>query len=109
MRLDVGFDGMFAALLVGDTFYVNYHVQRVEDSLSFILGGGTFAVPAAPNHIVVSSGPYTTGPAGSGANFEIPPGFASGTFRILTHIHASNAAIRPIVSAFYDGLVVEVI
>ncbi len=112
LRTELGFDGLFVPLLVGDTFNVFHHVQRVEDGAAFVLplAGATFAVPAPPAsaHIAVPSGPYSTGSAGSGANLEIPAGFAAGTYRVLTHVHAVAAGIAPIVAAFHDGLIIMV-
>jgi len=110
LRLDVGFEGMLAGLLTGQPFSVVHHIERIEDGNRINLPGGNFVVPAPPasSHILVNSGVITTGASGSGANLEIAPGFASGTFRVLTHVHADNPAVRPIVAAFHDGLVIQV-
>lgn len=110
LRMDLGFDGQFTGLLNNQRFSVVHHVERVEDNLRKVLQGGSFVVPApaAASHITVTSNNFSTGAAGSGADFEIAPGFASGTFRILSHIHADNPNVRPIVSAFHDGLVIQV-
>jgi hypothetical protein len=105
LRLDVGFDGLFAGLLVGDSFSVFHHITNVETGATSTLPGGNFVVPAAPAHILHTSGPYASGPATS---FEIPAGYDAGTYRILTHIHADNPAAKPIVAAFYDGLVLMI-
>jgi len=110
LRLDLGFDGTLRALLVGKSFSVFHHVERVEDGYRTTLPGGNFIVPApaTADHITVTSAPISTGAAGSGANLEIAPGYDAGTYRILTHVHADDPAIRPIVSAFHDGLVIEI-
>jgi len=110
LRLDVGFDGSLRALLAGRSFSVFHHAERVEDGVRTTLAGGNFVVPgpATADHIVVTSAPISTGAAGSGADLEIAPGYHAGTYRILTHVHADDSDIRPIVSAFHDGLVVEI-
>jgi hypothetical protein len=110
LRMDVGFDGTFTALLHNQKFTAFHHVERVEDGVRKTLQGGTFVVPApgAAAHITVASPSLSTGAAGSGADFEIAPGFDAGTFRILTHVHADDPLIRPIVSGFHDGLVIEI-
>ncbi len=109
LRTELGFDGLFVALLGGDTFNVFHHVQNVETGATSVLplAGGTFTVPppGAAAHIAVVCGPYTTG---AGGNLPIPAGFAAGTYRILTHVHAVSGAIAPIVAAFHDGLIVMV-
>ena len=110
LRLDVGFDGSLRALLKGQRFTVFHHTERVEDGVRKTLEGGSFIVPgpSTADHITVASRPFSTGAAGSGADLEIAPGFDAGTFRILTHVHANDRDIKPIVSAFHDGLVIEV-
>lgn len=109
IRLDCGFDGMLAGLVSGQTMNVFHHVQNVETGANSTLNGGNFIVPspATASHITHTSGPYTTG--GPGSDFEIPGGFASGTFRILTHIHPDSASVASVISAFHDGLVIQVI
>ncbi len=111
LRLDLGFDGSLRALLKDKRFTVFHHVERVEDGVRRTLQGGSFVVPgpSTADHITVASRSYTTGAAGSGADFEIAPGFDAGTFRILTHVHADDPDIRPIVSAFHDGLTIEIV
>ena len=108
IRLDVGFDGMLAGLVSGQELNVFHHIQNVETGTNTTINGGSFIVPppAASSHIVHTSGPYATG---GGTDFEIPAGFDSGTYRILTHIHPDNASVASIISAFHDGLVVQVI
>ena len=110
LRVDVGFDGTLRALLKGQKFSVFHHTERVEDGARKTLPGGSFVVPgpATADHITAVSPTITTGAAGSGAALEIAPGFDAGTFRVLTHIHAEDPDIKPIVSAFHDGLVIEV-
>ncbi len=110
LRLDVGFDGQFAALLHNQRFSVFHHLERVEDGFRKTLPGGSFVVPVpgGASHITITSNNYSTGGPGSGADFEIPAGFDSGTFRILTHVHADDPNIRQIVSAFHDGLILQI-
>jgi len=110
LRVDVGFDGSLRALLAGRRFSVIHHAERVEDGFRKTLSGGNFIVPgpATADHIAVTSAPISTGAAGSGADLEIAPLFDAGTYRILTHVHAEDTDIRPIVSAFHDGLVIEI-
>jgi len=112
LRTELGFDGLFVGLLAGQQFVVRHHVQRIEDGLvkTLPLAGGQFTVPGTgAAHIPVIAGPYTTGPNGSGADLEIPPPpQAGGTYRVTTHVHALNVAVRPIVAAFHDGPIVMV-
>jgi len=109
LRIDVGFDGSLRALLKGQRFTVFHHTERVEDGVRKTLQGGSFVVPgpSTADHITTSRS-FSTGISGSGADFEIAPGYDAGTFRILTHIHADDQDIKSIVSAFHDGLVVEI-
>lgn len=106
-----GLVGLLTGLLHNDRFSVVHHVENLETGARTTLAGGSFTVPApaAAANIPYASPPYTTGGPGSGANFAIPAGYAAGTFRILTHVHADDPFIRPIVAAFHDGLVIEVI
>jgi hypothetical protein len=107
LRLDLGFDGTFAPLLIGQTFDVFHHLECIETGAHATVPGGGIAVTLANlNHTTVTSPPIATGP---GSNLPIPAGFDAGTYRILTHVHAANPAVRPIVSAFYDGVVIEVV
>ena len=125
LKTELSFDGGLVPLLVGPPgaeFNVSHHVQNIETGATFQLPvlpaptGFTVGVSNPPNslaanpgHITVTSGPYTTGAAGSGANLAIPAGQDSGTFRITTHVHAKAAGIKPIVAAYSDGLVIEVV
>lgn len=108
-----GVTGLLTGLLIDKVFNVFHHVENLETGTHKDLAGGTFTVraPAATAGVIPYSSPmYTTGGTGSGADFEIPAGnFAGGTFRILTHAHAQDANVRPIVAAFHDGLVIEVV
>ncbi len=106
-----GFTGILTALLTGDVFDVFHHVENLETGARTNLAGGAFTVPppAAAGVIPYTSPTYTTGDTASGADFEIPAGFEAGTFRILTHAHAQNPLVRPVVAAFHDGLVIEVV
>jgi hypothetical protein len=120
LKTELSFDGALVPILVGPPgapFYVTHHVENIEtgDTLnlpvlppspSFTVGVGIAAIPA---HITVTSGPYTTGATGSGAHLEIPAGYAAGSFRITTHVHAVAAGIRPIVTAINDGLLIEIV
>ena len=100
LRVDVGFDGLLAPLVTGQAFSVFHHITNIETNATQTEAGGAF-VPTAANltHITAQSGPIS---------LAIPAGFEAGTFRILTHVHADNAAVRPIVAAFHDGLVVMI-
>jgi len=106
-----GVTGLLAGLLTGEVFDVFHHIERLEDGDRKTLPGGNFTVPAPASAGIIpyTSPTYTTGGFGSGANFEIANGFDAGTFRILTHVHAENLIVRPIVAAFHDGLVIEVV
>lgn len=104
LRLDLGIDGFWAGLLIGESFDVFHHSERVEDGDRKTLPGGRFTVPGPPDtsNFSVTTGPHTTGNAGSGAQLEVPAGFDAGTFRILTHIHFVDPNKEPIVAAFHD-------
>jgi len=106
-----GVTGLLTGLLTGQVFNVFHHVENLETGTRTDLPGGQFTVPAPAQAGVIpyTSPTYTTGGTGSGADFEIPANFAGGTFSILTHAHAQNANVRPIVAAFHDRLVIEVI
>ena len=106
-----GVTGLLTGLLTGEVFEVAHHIENLETGTHKDLAGGSFTVPppATAGVIVYNSPTYTTGASGSGADFEIPAGYAGGTFRILTHAHALNANIRSIVAAFHDGLIIEVV
>jgi hypothetical protein len=107
--MEFGFDGPDVGLLNGDRFSIFHHIERIEDGFRINLSGGGFTVPAPglASRIPVESGPFTTGDTGSGANFEIPGGFDAGTFRVVTHVHADNAA-QQFIAGFHDGLIVLV-
>jgi len=107
LRAELGFDGLFAPLLIGQTFRVVYHPQRIEDNVNVpVLASPITAITAANlAHLTVSAGPFTTVPGG---NLPVAPGFASGTYRIVAHVHFTNPAIDTIVTAFYDGLMLMV-
>jgi len=107
LRLDLGFDGILAPLLNGKTFDVFHHIENIEIGTRITVPGGSIVVtPANLGHMTVTSPPITTGP---GNILVIPAGFDAGTFRVLSHVHAADPAIRSIVSAFHDGLVIEVV
>lgn len=109
LRTEFGFDGNLDNMLIGDTFDVVHHWQRVEDGATGRLPGSAadtnIAVANPISHIPVTSGPYTTGPGG---NLQIPAGFDAGTYRFLTHIHF-NGANKSTVAGFYDGLILVVV
>jgi len=126
LKTELSFDGGLVPVLVGPPgtqFNIFHHVQNVETGAAFALpqspstpgftvGINTPGATAAnPGHITVTSGPYTTGDANipTPGDLQIPAGSAAGTFRITTHVHAVAPGIRPIVAAYYDGLVIEVV
>jgi len=107
LRVEVGFDGILAPLLVGQTFNVFHHVTNIESGATSVLNGGSFVVTGANlSHAAVNSSLYST--SGAAADFPTPAGSAAGTFRILTHVHAASAAVEPIVTAFFDGTILMV-
>lgn len=113
LRTEVGFDGTLDGMLTGQTFNVFHHVQNLENgtTTTLPLAGGTFVVPGAAGaraHITVTSGPYTTADTPGPADLVIPAGFDAGTFRVLTHIHAVDTAVKPLVAGFHDGLIIMV-
>jgi hypothetical protein len=104
LRVDLGVEGYWAGLLVGEGFSVFHHTEREEDGARKTLPGRSSVVPGPPDtaSFNVTTGPFTTGQAGSGADLEIPSGYDAGTFEILTHIHFTDPAKRPIVAAFHE-------
>jgi hypothetical protein len=107
LRADLGFDGLLAPILVGQTFQIFYHAQRIEDNVTVpVLASPVTAVTLANlAHITVTAGPFATGPGGA---LPVAPGFAAGTYRIVGHLHFSNPAIDSVVTAFCDGLIIMV-
>jgi hypothetical protein len=107
------FKDALAGLLEGEEFDVEHHVQRLEDGATSTLAGGSVtAGPVVGGQIEINyvSTSFTTGTAGSGANFEIPAGAETeATFRVLTQLIPKDAAVRKIVAAFHDGLLLQVI
>ncbi len=106
--------GSLNGLLVGDVLEVAHHIEEVQTGVRQILDGGTVTVPPPPPPAIDInfprvSGPFTTADTGGAANLVIPAGFASGTFRVLTHIHHTNPAKQGIVAAFHDGLIIMLI
>jgi hypothetical protein len=101
----------FAPLLDGEKFDVQHHVMRLEDGNNVKLAGGTVTASVAGGQIVMpyTSAPFTTGDTGSGSQLEIPAGESEGNFRVLTQLVAQNPNVRRIVSAFQDGLLLQVI
>lgn|GEM_PF-2639698 len=112
LRTEFGFDGNLDTMLIGDTFDIVHHWQRVEDGATGRLRGGVtdtnVALQNPIGHVQVSSGPYTTTGANAGADLTIPTGFDAGTYRIFTHIHF-RAPNKGTVAGFNDGLVIVVI
>jgi hypothetical protein len=104
LQVDLGVEGFWAGLLIGESFTVVHHTEREEDGARSTLPGGAFTVPTPPDtaSFSVTTGPFSTGNAGSGANFEVPAGFDAGTFEILTHIHFQDPAKEPIVAGFHQ-------
>jgi len=109
LRMDLGFDGPLTLLLFGLVLTAEHHAQHIESGAVFALpvAGGIVVIPPAlapASHLTISSGPYATvvGVAAPG----VPLG--TGTYRITTHIHPPPP-IAGIVSAFYDGLIVQVV
>ncbi len=78
----------YAELMDGDGYMVGLHSERLEDGDRKFLNGGNYNVPNnVPGSFEVTTPYFTTGAAGSGADFEIPAGFATGTFEITLHVH----------------------
>ena len=109
LRTEFGFDGNLDGMLVGDTFDVVHHWERIEDGARGRLLGGpgdtNVAVVAPISHIQVTSGPYSTG---AGGDLPIPGGFDAGSYRFLTHIHF-HGANKGTVAGFYDGLIIVIV
>ena len=105
LRVDLGLTGAFTGLLFNEAYRVFHHLERVEDGDRKTLSGGTFNVPgnaADAAAFSATTGPYSTGEFGSGADFEIGDGFEAGTFRILTDIHLVDLGKGRMVTAFHD-------
>ena len=92
---------------------VFHHPQRLEDgAMGPTLASGPItpiAVPPGgdPAGLYFSSitAPILTGVAGSGAPLSMAPGFAAGTFRLMTHYHGAAGTI---LRALHDLTLVEV-
>ena len=108
LQTDLGVNGLFAGLLVGDVLAVVHHVENIETGTRQSLGGGTITVPNPPTSFSSTAGPFTTADTGGAADLVIPAGFDAGTFRFLTHIHHTAPAKKHIVAAFHDQLIVMV-
>jgi hypothetical protein len=102
LRTELGFDGGWVGLLTGDPFSIFHHITNLETNTNQTVPGGNFVVPAPgpASHIAVDSAPI---------NLPIPAGFTAGTYRVLTHVHADNAAIVPLVAGFHDGLILMIV
>jgi hypothetical protein len=108
LRSELGFDGSLAPALIGQTARINYHAQRIEDGVTMPVLNSADVVITAANlaHLVMPAGPFTTIPGG---NLPVAPGFLSGTYRIVAHLHwPFNAALDSVVTAFCDGLIIMV-
>ncbi len=107
LRADLGFDGLLAPLIIGQTFRIVYHAQRIEDNVVVapLVSPVTTVTAANLAHITVTAGPFSTDPAG---NLPVAPGFAAGTYRLVGHLHFTNPAIDTLVTAFCDGLIIMV-
>ena len=112
---ELGFDGTMDGVLIGKAFTIRHHWQNIETGATGILplAGGTFTVGTTAGatdrrHIRISIGPYTTADTGNPADLVIPSTFDTGSFRITTHVHPNEAAMKKDWFAFDDGLVVVV-
>jgi len=111
---ELGFDGTLDGALTTHTFTIRHHFQNIETGAVGILplAGGTFVVGAGVAldraHIRAPAGPYTTADTGGPADFVIPANFDTGTFRITTHVHPNNPALKGNWFAFHDGLIMVV-
>ena len=99
--------GLLNVLLEGDLLEIAHHIEEVQTGNRQTIGLTTVTVPP-PTPLFSSinfskvSGPFP------GGTLVIPPGFASGTYRVLTHVHHTNPARASIVAAFHDGLIIMV-
>lgn len=92
---------------------VFHHPQRLEDGVVVpTIASGPItpiSVPLGgdPAGLYFSSitAPILTGVAGSGAPLSMAPGFAAGSFRILTHYHGAAGTI---LRALHDLTLIEV-
>jgi len=110
LRAELGFDGALAAGMIGQTVRIAYHALRIEDNVAVptLLSPDTVVTAGNLAHLVVIGGPFTTVPGG-----DLPvapsPLFASGTYRIVGHLHFPfNPALDSVVTAFCDGLIIMV-
>lgn len=100
-EVHLGVEGWWAGFLVGEKFNVGHHLERIEDGDRKLLIKHGFTVPPPPDtdDFSVKTGPFTTGPGG---DLEVPPGFETATFHIVSHIHFQNDFIEPFVACYHD-------
>jgi hypothetical protein len=100
-EVNLGVDGLWAGFLVGEQFAVGHHLERIEDGDRKLLIKHGLQVPPPPDtaDFKVKTGPFTTGPGG---DLEIPGGFDTATFHIVSHIHFANSFIEPFVACYHD-------
>jgi|SRR5581483_3377436 len=109
IEVDLLAKGQLSPLLVGDVLHVTYHVQNLETGAMSMLGSvQDVTVPNPPDSFSCTSGPFTTANTGGSGDLVIPSGYASGTFRILTHIHHPDPARQSIVASYQDELIIMV-
>ena len=112
---ELGFDGTMDGVLNGKDFTIRHHWQNIETGAVGILplAGGIFTIGVTPGatdrrHIRIATGPYTTANTGGVADLVIPANFDTGSFRITTHVHPNDAAIKKDWFAFQDGHIIVV-
>ncbi len=104
---DIEILGFLNVLLAGGVLEIAHHIEEVQTGNRQTIGVTTVTVPpptplfSAINFSKVS-GPFP------GGTLVIPPGFASGTYRVLTHVHHTDPLLAPVVAAFHDGLIIMV-
>ena len=93
---------ILAAAINGTGISVTHHLQNLETGAMLAVAGGSLppsGIGTAPgSNVAITSPPVV---------LTIPAGFAAGTYRALTHIHA-NVPLQGTIAAFHDGLVLMV-
>jgi hypothetical protein len=114
LQTDLELVGTNNHLLAGVVLEVRHHLQNLENGVMTTLPAApAFTVPTTnpgvPIHLVINSGPYTTGTPAS--DLPIPAGWGSGTYRVMTHVHPTAPAPPQAnrVAAFHDGLILMIV
>jgi hypothetical protein len=104
---DIEILGVLNVLLKGGVLEIAHHLEEVQTGTRLVIGVTTVPVPPPTPLFSNINFPKVSGPF-PGGTLVIPPGFASGTYRVLTHVHHTDPLLAPVVAAFHDGLIIMV-